>query len=173
MLGRLRSPWAAASSNDPRMRGCATPTPKLPLGPSMLVGDGWQGQENGSIGEVWPLMTSSMPLRRIGRARRISLARACPFTLQECSAKNYFTASGRIRIRAGSMTVKCPAQSVLSTIRAARVVPTSATGGIGNRSNTTPEDAGRPTRQASSPKSLSKVSTIRASRAAHASTSSS
>lgn len=35
--------------------------------------------------------------------------------------------------RAGSMTVKCPAKSVLSTIRAARVVPTSATGGIGDR----------------------------------------
>ena len=49
----------------------------------------------------------------------------------------------------------------------------SAMGGIGNRSNTMPEDAGRPARQASSPKSLSKVSTIRASRAAHASTSSS
>jgi hypothetical protein len=47
---------------------------------------------------------------------------------------------------------------------AARLVPTSATGGIGNRSNTMPEDAGRPARQASSPKSLSKVSTMRVSR---------
>src|SRR5262249_37465156 len=50
-------------------------------------------------------------------------------------AKSYFVASGRMRIRAGSMTVKCPAKSVLSTIRAARVVPTSlraalATGAI-------------------------------------------
>jgi hypothetical protein len=47
-------------------------------------------------------------------------------------AKNYFVANGCMRIRAGSMTVKCPAKSVLSTIRAAGVVPTSATGGIGN-----------------------------------------
>src|SRR6266496_2706808 len=53
----------------------------------------------------------------------IWLALALPATLQECSAKIYFTASGRMRIRAGSMTEKCPAQSVLSTIRAARLRP--------------------------------------------------
>jgi hypothetical protein len=34
----------------------------------------------------------------------------CLPPLQECSAKIYFTASGRMRIRAGSMTEKCPAQ---------------------------------------------------------------
>jgi hypothetical protein len=42
-----------------------------------------------------------------------------------------------------------------------RLVPTSATGGIGNRSNTMPEDAGRPARQASSPKSLSQYGQFR------------
>jgi hypothetical protein len=56
----------------------------------MLVGDGWQGQENGSIGEVWPLMTSSMPLRRIGRARRISLARALPIHTARMLGKKLF-----------------------------------------------------------------------------------
>src|SRR5258708_9583402 len=89
------------------------------------------------------------PSRHKWAALQRALVLALPATLQECSAKIYFTPSGRMRIRAGSMTEKCPSQSVLSTIRAARLVPTSATGGIGNRSNTMPEDAGRPARQAS------------------------
>ena len=71
-------------------------------------------------------------------------------------------------MRPGSTTVKCPTQSARSSIFAARMAPTPSAGGIGNRSSIIPDDAGNPTCQASSPKSLSKVSSTRLSRAAHA-----
>jgi hypothetical protein len=68
--------------------------------------------------------------------------------------QGYCVPSGRMRTRPGSMTVKCPTQSVRSLILAARIVPISAAVGIGSRNSTMPDDAGNPARQASSPKIL-------------------
>ena len=64
----------------------------------------------------------------------------------------------------------CPLRAWNQRIRSD---PASAARGIGNRISTMPDDAGNPARQASSPKSLSKVSMILSSRTAHANTSSS
>ena len=69
------------------------------------------------------------------------------------------------------MTEKLPAQSSRAVISAASRSPASSGFGIGIRSNTTPQVRGSADPLASSPKSLSKVSKIRCSRAAHASTS--
>src|ERR1700730_16912656 len=80
-------------------------------------------------------------------------------------------ANARIRTRPGSTTEKCPAQSSRAVIRSVRRAPTSLGFGIAMRNNTTPRVAGSADARASSPKSLSKVSRIRASRAAQARTS--
>jgi hypothetical protein len=69
------------------------------------------------------------------------------------------------------MTEKLPGQSSRAVISAASRSPASSGFGIGIRSNTTPLVRGSADPLASSPKSLSKVSKIRWSRAAHASTS--
>jgi hypothetical protein len=82
-------------------------------------------------------------------------------------AVGYGVASRRMRTRSGSITEKCPAQSVRSLILAARIAPTSVDAGIGNRNSTMPVDTGNPVRPASSPKSLSNVSMILSSRTPH------
>src|SRR5882757_5271986 len=69
------------------------------------------------------------------------------------------------------MTEKEPAQSSRAVIRSASRCPTLPGLGIGMRSKTTPHVRGSADPLASSPKSLSKVSRMRSSRAAHASTS--
>ena len=124
--------------------------------------------------------TTAHPARQ--RHRMVALAarppsRSAARTPQKESAtvmlRNYSAASGRMRIRPGSITVKCLVQSVRSPILAARTAPPSAAAGIGERNSTTPDDAGNPTCQASSPKSLSKVRSTRVYRSAHANISSS
>ena len=74
--------------------------------------------------------------------------------------------SGRIRTRPGSMTEKLPVQSSRALISAASRSPASSGFGIGIRINTTPQVRGSTDPRANSPKSLSKVSKIRCSRAA-------
>jgi len=76
-----------------------------------------------------------------------------------------------MRTRPGVMTEKLPAQSFRDVTSSASRCPTLSGLGIGMRNNTTPHTCGSADRPASSPKSLSKVSKIRCSRAAHASTS--
>jgi len=76
-----------------------------------------------------------------------------------------------MRTRPGSTTEKCPAQSSRLPMMLAMAGPTSAGEGIGIRNRTMPAVAGNPERQASSPKSLSKVRRTRFSRMACANTS--
>lgn len=76
-----------------------------------------------------------------------------------------------MRTRPGVMTEKWPAQSSREATSSASRCPILSGRGIGMRNNTTPHTRGRGDRPASSPKSLSKVSEIRCSRAAHAKTS--
>ena len=78
---------------------------------------------------------------------------------------------GRIRTRPGSITEKWPTQSFLDVTKPARRRPTSLGFCRGMRNNTTPHVPGNGDALANSPKSLSKVSRIRSSRAARASTS--
>src|SRR5713226_7960295 len=77
----------------------------------------------------------------------------------------------RIRMRPGSMTEKWPAQSSRDATMLLSRDPISPGFGIGMRNSTTPHVSGNADALASSPKSLSKVSRMRSSRVAHASTS--
>jgi hypothetical protein len=79
--------------------------------------------------------------------------------------------SARTRIRPGSTTEKCPAQSSRDIRTSAMTLPTPAGPSAGKRNSTIPQLAGNPERQASSPKSLSKVRSTRASFRLRASTS--
>jgi hypothetical protein len=76
-----------------------------------------------------------------------------------------------MRTRSASTTEKCPDQSDRLPRRFARRVPTPADDGIGRRNNTIPQASGRLALRAISPKSLSNVTIIRLSRAAHRKTS--
>jgi hypothetical protein len=78
-----------------------------------------------------------------------------------------------MRTRFGSITEKCPAQSWREKSTRLKKAPASVAGGIGKRNRTIPHCAGSLACQASSPKSLSKVSRTRSSRTARASTSAS
>ena len=79
----------------------------------------------------------------------------------------------RMRTQFGSITEKCPAQSWRDESTPAKNAPASLALGMGRRKRTIPHFAGRRARQASSPKSLSKVRRMRSSRTARASTSAS
>ncbi len=79
-------------------------------------------------------------------------------------------ASGRIRMRPGSMTEKWPTQSARDASSCTKRAPTSPGFGIGIRNSTTPHAAGRADALANSPKSLSKVRRTRCSRTAHSRT---
>src|SRR5882762_8102283 len=74
-------------------------------------------------------------------------------------------------MRPGSMTEKWPAQSSRDVTMLLSRDPISPGFGIGVRNSTTPHLLGSADALASSPKSLSKVSSVRSSRVAHASTS--
>jgi hypothetical protein len=79
--------------------------------------------------------------------------------------------SARTRIRPGSTTEKCPAQSSRAIRTSAMTFPTPVGPSAGKRNRTIPQVAGNPERHASSPKSLSKVRSTRASSRLRASTS--
>jgi hypothetical protein len=78
-----------------------------------------------------------------------------------------------MRIRPGSTTEKCPDQSSRDIRTSAMILPTPAGPSAGKRNSKIPQLAGNPERHASSPKSLSKVRSTRASSRPRASTSSS
>jgi hypothetical protein len=69
----------------------------------------------------------------------------------------------RTRMRPGSTTEKCPGQSSRAIRTSAMTLPTPVGPSAGKRKSTIPQLAGRPERHASSPKSLSKVRSTRAS----------
>jgi hypothetical protein len=79
--------------------------------------------------------------------------------------------SARTRMRPGSTTEKCPGQSSRDVRTSAMTLPTPAGPSAGKRNSTIPQLAGNPERHASSPKSLSKVRSTRASSRLRASTS--
>jgi len=70
--------------------------------------------------------------------------------------------SARTRMRPGSTTEKCPGQSSRPVRTSAMTLPTTVGPSAGRRNSTIPQLAGKLELHASSPKSLSKVSSTRA-----------